>query len=461
MESEFTKVTYLRIESYSQHPEVYAFAEELVDDYMADKQRIRDRAEFIRTARKLIASLWLRENDLFRFTTKAANFGSKRKQVWMSRKTLILFTHLLGMKPTMIRLVEQGIHSAVSKSGKGFSAVYCCTSDFKSRLSSLQVEDIIPDPNLPLIELRDSERNLMEIDSDIRESEWFNWNLLALEQHHRLLRSAEILDREGKPLPSASYRYVRKFKHDFSHGGRLYADFTNLPKRERLSITFSGEEAASLDLSQLHPTMIMQMLLSTDSEPVGMLRGPLEDAYDMPQYNHLPRAVHKKLINALFNAETEEAAVRSIKTAHLALTEDGWKCNTYKGRQKRIGTKIFPDNEKGARKYLEYFKFIHPHYKRAICSGVGAKLQRLDSDMAMKVLHYATNLGVPCLPVHDEFVFPASLELIVRRCIGLAFEEVMERYKPTGEVRLSLTDSNFNEYKLVIPLHKTLDAYTD
>jgi len=452
MESEFTKATYLRIESYSRHPEIYSFAEELVDDFMADKQRIRDKAKYIRTARKLIASLWIRENDLFRFTTKAANFGTKRKQVWMSKKTLKLFNHLLTVEPKMIRLVEQGIHSAVSKSGKGFAAVYCRTSDFKSRLSSVQIEDITPDPDLPLIELRDVDRNLMEIHSDIRESEWFTWNLLVLEQHHSLLRRSHILDKDGTPLPTAIYRYVRKFKHDFSHGGRLYADFTNFPKRERLSITFSGEEAASLDLSQLHPTMIMQMILSADREPQGMLRGPLEDAYDMPQYNHLPRAVHKKLINTLFNAVNEEAAVDSIKTAHLALTEDGWKCNTYNGPQKRVGTKIFPDNKEGARKYLDYFKFIHPYYADAICSGIGSKLQKIDSDMVMTVIDLTTRLGIPCMPVHDEFVFPASAHYAVRRCIGIAFKDVMERFTPKGVIRLKLTDKDNNESNLTIPL---------
>jgi len=459
MESQLKDVTYLRIESYSRHPEVYAFAEQLVDSYMASKTRIRDRAGYIRTARKLIASLWIRDRDLFRFTTRSENFGKKRKQVNMSKKTLKLFNHLLTMQPTMIRLVEAGIHSGITMSGKGFASVYCRTVDFRNRLATLQVPDIIPDPDLPLIELRDADRNLMEIDEEKRDSDWFRWNVRVLEKHFALLNRSEIRNANGLQIPSLHYRYVRKFKYDFLHGGRLYAEFTNYTKKERLSVTFSGEEAASLDLSQLHPTMIMQILHSTDSEPVGMLRGHLEDAYDMPRYNHLPRAVHKKLINTLFNAENEDKAIKSIKTAHLSLTEHGWKCNTYNGPQSRVGTKIFPDNEKGARKYLEYFKFIHPHYEKAICSGVGTRLQRLDSDIAMRVLDYAIDMGVPCLPVHDEFVFPDSLNLVVRRCIGLAFEEVMERYKPTGEVRISLTDSNFNESKLAIPLHKTLDAY--
>ena len=81
-------VSNLRIEAYSEHPEVYAFADWLVEDYLATQQRRRDVEAYKRTLRKLIASLWLRESDLFKFTTKPEYFAKNRKQVWINNEHL-------------------------------------------------------------------------------------------------------------------------------------------------------------------------------------------------------------------------------------------------------------------------------------------------------------------------------------------------------------------------------------
>ena len=58
----FAKVTNLNIRAYSEHPEVYHFSEWLVSDYMSTKERVRDRQSYILTARKLIASIWIRDD---------------------------------------------------------------------------------------------------------------------------------------------------------------------------------------------------------------------------------------------------------------------------------------------------------------------------------------------------------------------------------------------------------------
>ena len=58
-------IPHLQIKAYSEHPEVYQFAEWLVDDYFATKDRVRDRHQYVLTARKLIASIGLAEGDLF------------------------------------------------------------------------------------------------------------------------------------------------------------------------------------------------------------------------------------------------------------------------------------------------------------------------------------------------------------------------------------------------------------
>ena len=84
--------TFLRIEHYSGHSEVIAAAEVLVNKYAEEMDFIQGRPKWISAARKLIASLWIRDDDLFRFGTKKDYFSKgKRKQVWMTSRTLKLF----------------------------------------------------------------------------------------------------------------------------------------------------------------------------------------------------------------------------------------------------------------------------------------------------------------------------------------------------------------------------------
>ena len=129
----------LRIRAYSEHPEVYQFAEYLVDDYLATKERVRDRNQYLLTARKLIASIWLVEGDLFKFTTKDEYFSKKeRKQVWMTKKVLKLFRHLKSIEPKLINVVVKGVPPDVSKSGKGLNTVYSRAFIFTQRLKSLK-----------------------------------------------------------------------------------------------------------------------------------------------------------------------------------------------------------------------------------------------------------------------------------------------------------------------------------
>ena len=90
--------TYLRIEHYSGHPEVKAAADILVDHIASGKSFLKDKPGWTKAARKLVASLWMREGDMFRFGTKKDYFSTgSRKQVWLTPKTLQLFKAMLDL----------------------------------------------------------------------------------------------------------------------------------------------------------------------------------------------------------------------------------------------------------------------------------------------------------------------------------------------------------------------------
>ena len=160
----YTDAEFLEIEAYSDHPEVYTVADVLTAAYFNEKERVRNPHLVIRDARKLVASMVLREDDLFRFTTKTSSFSSgNRKQVWMTRRVLKLFNTAVGLG--WIDLVQKGIRPSPGKSGK--AARYSRSSAFKELSVGIDVKDIVPDPDRLRVELRDAEGKQVELSDEV------------------------------------------------------------------------------------------------------------------------------------------------------------------------------------------------------------------------------------------------------------------------------------------------------
>ena len=68
--------SYLRIEHYSGHPEVASAADVLVKHVAKGKKFLKNKRGWTSAARKLVASLWMRNDDLFRFGTKKDYFSA-------------------------------------------------------------------------------------------------------------------------------------------------------------------------------------------------------------------------------------------------------------------------------------------------------------------------------------------------------------------------------------------------
>ena len=153
------EANYLRIEHYSGHAEVIKAAEILLEQYKRDEKQERLNAlpSWTGAARKLIASLWIREDDSFRFGTKNEYFNSrKRKQVWLTSKTLKLFktARKLGW---MVETQAAVPPRYSKKSDGGLAAVYTRTPAFLQLLQSLSVDDVEVDAELPWVQLKDNE----------------------------------------------------------------------------------------------------------------------------------------------------------------------------------------------------------------------------------------------------------------------------------------------------------------
>jgi hypothetical protein len=170
----------------------------------------------------------------------------------------------------------------------------------------------------------------------------------------------------------------------------------------------------------------------------GLFTGLNTDPYDMPDFIWLPRAVHKTLINACFNAKTLDSAYRALINAYWQwdATDNEYDCTIYKGRKKRDGQKCFPGNKTEAKKYIEAFKFRHPQLADYVCTGIGLLLQKFDSDYMLNVIKLATSMGIPALPVHDEVVFPEDKQNEVEDILTEAFKWTFNDAGDFGHITL-------------------------
>jgi hypothetical protein len=236
-----------------------------------------------------------------------------------------------------VNLVSEAIPPSKStKAIGGMAAIYCRSNTFKDLLKTLTVMDIVPDPDMPRVELRDENRVLVDLPQAYLDSDSYKETVAVLESHYELLKTAQPRFCAGARVPLQLLYYVRKFRPDFAHGGRLYAGVQQLDKQQRLGITINDESVISLDISQLHPALILRLTHHVDSEQDGSLYKSQPEVYVMPDYPELPRSVHKQLINTLINAKSEDSAVRSLMNTHYwyDIFTDEWVVKSYTRRSK-------------------------------------------------------------------------------------------------------------------------------
>ncbi len=409
---------FLQIRAYSEHPEVSKAASLLVEEYFSDAIRRRDESLLIRDAKKLIASLWLHPSDMFRFTTKSEYFTKReRKQVWLTSRVLKLFNLMreIGWINAAIPAIPP--YASTKSDGKGMAAIYARSQTFTRLMRKLKVKDLDVNPDLPRIQARIEPddipglKNEMVIGIDpskVKLDEYTQWIFDTLEAQWALLKQFEFKKADGSKLPWADIFYHQSTRGKMQRGGRLYAQICTYPKKERLGIIIGGKPVGSLDLSQIHPTLLLaQQGLQSEAEVMG--KNAPEDAYSMPDYKEFTRSHNKILINILFNSKSEQAAAKAFLNTHCWYDEitNELKFKTYKGRSrvKRLGQPVFSPNKKPeALRYIEAYKRTHPVFTDVICSNRAGDLQSLDANIAVKVIDLMTQAGFPVLTIHDEFI---------------------------------------------------------
>lgn len=175
---------------------------------------------------------------------------------------------------------------------------------------------------------------------------------------------------------------VRIFNRDLRRGGRICAQgasWQNERSALRRRIQIDGEQVVELDFCTLHPAI----LYAEAGAPLPA------DCYTVEGW---PRALVKVAFLILINS-------RNIHQARLALAHD---------KEMQFWATDQQDALRQASRLIADLKRTHKPIAKAFHSDAGARLMRIDSDIARDVMMDLLRQGIVALPVHDSFLVPVG-----------------------------------------------------
>lgn len=449
-EAEFEDVKFLQIRAYSEHPEVYKATNILVQEFTKTRQQIRNKDKYPRDAKKLIASMWLHKG-LFRFTTKGEHFSKgKRKQVWMTNRTLDLFNYMRELK--WVEEVKGAIPPYLAKNKTGFSAIYTSTDVFKTLLRSLTGTDITINPDLPCVLRKNADKQVIEELEGFYDANPYKEHQSLIQAHLERLRRHKTCWSDGSEINPTELVLTRQFSEDFAHGGRWYCNFQNKPKSIRNSITIDGKPVGSLDITQCHPMLILRIFKGKESED-GLFSSYNEDVYQVSGFDYLDRSIRKKVVNTLFNADDDKSAIKSLRNTHWWIDEitGDIEIVTYKSKKKRKGQPIFKSGAE-IKKFIENFKLMHPDFVDAVGSGIGLQLQGFDGAITHQIMKFAELIDLPLIPIHEEYLVPENKKEVIKQALKLSMQTLLQKAGQYGSISAKWTNSLGDETKVKIDL---------
>ncbi len=211
--------------------------------------------------------------------------------------------------------------------------------------------------------------------------------------------TAKLADRmhreKGRnPFDVTAKTLVRIFNNgSFDQGGRFYGGWwQGVPSKCRRFIRVNGKLTVEVDYSAFHPSI----LYALEGQKLR------SDAYDIGLPNReQTRPWLKVAFNGLLNAKS-------------------LKINAPSEFDERVAGCSWDDVLKRVLKK-------HSCVKYRFGTGYGLRLQRIDSDMAEKVLLYFAKMNVACLPIHDSFIVHSGYEGELVDVMKYAYESVIRK----------------------------------
>ena len=201
----------------------------------------------------------------------------------------------------------------------------------------------------------------------------------------------------------------------FEQGGRFYARgkggiYQRMPGELRECLRIDGEETIEIDYKCEHLNILYA------KENVDMWK-VMNDAYNIDGVKCDYRFVVKTALLVMLNCK-DESNLFNIVYAHFNKDKEQWRRKIFfeKFMQEYGTTEKF--NE-----FIQKIKDKHSTISKYFCSGIGKRLQRIDSDIMSDILENCLNNDIIALPVHDSVIVKKKDLTKVKEIMYKAFEE--------------------------------------
>lgn len=298
--------------------------------------------------------------------------------------------------------------------------------------SSVIVKDkkgkVVEPPDDPNFDLEKAEKSLFRINENLKGS-LLNLNVTNAEMETiRKQLTGGIEEEEAaagyeyrEPLEFQNRRIRRIFAHGrYAYGGRFYGGWwQGLPSKYRKHIEIEGCITCEMDYSTIQPRFLYAKVGTK----------PPEDSYEVPGWDKTLRDTIKKAFNQLVNSRPSS---RSEKQWHRFAPDTvperlprGWESMTDSQRRKIRCNEFRRLTGRNYRELLHDLKKMHEPIDEFFFSQAWTWMQRMDSDVAEKVMLRLLDHQVTALPIHDSFIVRRDAEGLLEKTMNEAFEEVV------------------------------------
>lgn len=243
--------------------------------------------------------------------------------------------------------------------------------------------------------------NLLVINKAVS-SQWYdieidNMEMLALQ--HKLV-SPEQKDQGKEYTIDFSQRSLCRIFNDVNleTGGRFYGGWwQNIPKAYRSKLIVDGKRMVEFDYSNLHPTILYrQEGLKPPKDSYSLV---IDEHFSDVQTNRASlRSMVKKAFNSMLNVK------KPLKNA-----PSGIKPKDFDLKWSQISNAILKS---------------HSNIAQHFYTGAGLRLQKVDSQIAEKVMLHFAKRRLPILPLHDSFLMHHGFKEELPNAMRKAFEEM-------------------------------------
>lgn len=296
-------------------------------------------------------------------------------------------------------------------------------------IGSEQITKDDVEPNYrPSVVVRDNEGVEVPLDKISNElKSTVSYGVDVLDKYNKYLNSTTVTI-DNYEVPEIWFTRIHRVDHTVC--SRVFDDGTIQGKTKftRSLIEIDGEPTVSLDFKSIHPSILLYRkgVGINDHDPYPQLPNIKVDKklvnrfkkfYNITSYSPV-RNIVKKLMLCLINADSVEKAVGAC---YKDLSKDNLKRGTYKEHTMRFVGLPRINLHEVALQIINHNEVIGEY----LGTGVGNKLQKVDSDIIMICLDQLTKADIPVLPIHDALICKRADKDVVEGVMAKAFVSVV------------------------------------